>query len=196
VERARSALPDVSLAGDVIVGFPTETAADFEMTRDLMRRVRFKNHFIFKYSPRPATNAHERLADDVPEATKRQRNNELLAVQADISASVHAGYVGRVVDVFVEGVSPKSVPAGNGRVEVRWQGPPTQMSGRTDGDLITVFELPAGAEPQALVGRIVPVRVTGSGPLILVGQLADYRETRSLPEHSRPRAAQAPNRDR
>jgi tRNA-2-methylthio-N6-dimethylallyladenosine synthase len=85
VERARSFLPDVSMAGDIIVGFPTETEVDFDMTRELMRQVRFKNHFIFKYSPRPGTTADDRLPDDVGEAVKRRRNNELLALQADIS---------------------------------------------------------------------------------------------------------------
>ncbi|MHC4219281.1 MAG: MiaB/RimO family radical SAM methylthiotransferase [Planctomycetota bacterium] len=171
VERACGILPDVTLAGDIIVGFPTETEADFELTADLMRRVRFKNHFIFKYSPRPGTAADDRLPDDVPEAVKRDRNNRLLALQGDISATVHAGFVGRVVDIFVEGVSRKSAPAGNGRVEVRWQKAAIQMSGRTEGDLIAVFELPEGRRPEELVGRIVPVRVTGSGPLILFGRV-------------------------
>ncbi|MHC4208377.1 MAG: MiaB/RimO family radical SAM methylthiotransferase [Planctomycetota bacterium] len=189
VERARSILPDVTMAGDIIVGFPTETEADFEMTRELMRRVRFKNHFIFKYSPRPGTAAADRLPDDVPEAVKRRRNNELLALQADISASVHADYVGRVVDVFVEGVSRKDARAGSGRVELRWQRPSVQMSGRTGGDLITVFALPAGCRPQDLVGRIVPVEVTGSGPLILCGRLENDLEARSAPERARDRTA-------
>ncbi|MHC4767222.1 MAG: MiaB/RimO family radical SAM methylthiotransferase [Planctomycetota bacterium] len=183
VERARSFLPDVSMAGDIIVGFPTETEVDFDMTRELMRQVRFKNHFIFKYSPRPGTTADDRLPDDVGEAVKRRRNNELLALQADISASVHAEQVGRVVGVFVEGVSCKSARIDNGRVEVRWQEPSVQMSGRTAGDLITVFTLPAGLRPQDLVGRIVPVEVTGSGPLILRGRLDRGVESRSVPEH-------------
>jgi tRNA-2-methylthio-N6-dimethylallyladenosine synthase len=183
VERARSVLPDVSMAGDIIVGFPTETEADFDMTRQLLQQVRFKNHFIFKYSPRPGTTAADRLPDDVPETVKRARNNELLALQGDISASVHAEQVGRVVDVFVEGVSRKSARLDNGRVEVRWQEPSVQMSGRTAGDLITVFALPAGRRPQDLVGRIVPVTVTASGPLLLFGRLDPDSETRSVPEH-------------
>jgi tRNA-2-methylthio-N6-dimethylallyladenosine synthase len=187
VERARSTLPDVTMAGDIIVGFPTETEADFEMTRQLMRRVRFKNHFIFKYSPRPGTSSGDRLPDDVRDEVKRRRNNELLALQGDISASVHAGYVGRVVDVFVEGVSRKAARTGSGRVELGWQRPPAQMSGRTGGDLITVFPLPESRRPQDLVGRIVSVKVTGSGPLILYGRLEHGLETRSVSEHARDR---------
>jgi tRNA-2-methylthio-N6-dimethylallyladenosine synthase len=176
VDRVRAALPDASLAGDVIVGFPTETDDDFAATRRLMERVRFKNHFIFKYSPRPGTAAWERLPDDVPQAVKRERNNELLALQARISASVHAEHVGRVVDVFVEGASVHaSRGRGGARVELGWAAaapaPALQMSGRTAGDLITMFDLPAGADPRSFAGTIVPVRVTGSGPLVLLGRL-------------------------
>jgi tRNA-2-methylthio-N6-dimethylallyladenosine synthase len=206
VDRVRGALPDACLAGDIIVGFPTETDEDFALTRRLMERLRFKNHFIFKYSPRPGTSAWDRLPDDVPQAVKRQRNNELLALQAQISAEVHAGYVGRVVEVFVEGASAHAArrrPAS--RVELGWQAPETevsgvQMSGRTSGDLITMFDLPPGADPQSLAGRIVPVLVTGSGPLVLHGRPAaalagspragEPQNTLSLPE-SWPRSVLA-----
>jgi tRNA-2-methylthio-N6-dimethylallyladenosine synthase len=175
IERARRALPDVCIAGDVIVGFPTETEADFELTRDLLRRVRFKNNFIFKYSPRPGTAAERRLPSDVPEAVKRRRNNDLLALQAQIGAEVHAAYVGRVMEVFVERVSRGSPAAGGsvGRVELGWErrGPRVQMSGRTGGDLITVFDLPPGRRPEDFLGRIVLVRIVGSGPLLLRGEV-------------------------
>ena len=72
------------------MGFPTETEDDFRETGDLLRRVRFKNNFIFKYSPRPGTAAIARLGDDVPSLVKRRRNRELLALGALISAEVHA----------------------------------------------------------------------------------------------------------
>ncbi|MCW5775640.1 MAG: MiaB/RimO family radical SAM methylthiotransferase [Phycisphaeraceae bacterium] len=97
------------LSGDVIVGFPTETDEDFEATVGLLRRARYKNCFIFKYSPRPGTVAFDRIADDVPEAVKRRRNNELLAVQADISDEIAREQVGREVEVFVEGPSKQQM---------------------------------------------------------------------------------------
>jgi tRNA-2-methylthio-N6-dimethylallyladenosine synthase len=172
VDRARAHLPDVCLAGDIIVGFPTETDADFQQTVDLLRRVRFKNNFIFKYSPRPGTTAMTRLPDDVPEPVKRHRNNDLLAVQSAIGAEVHQAYVGDEVEVFVEQVSRKS-PARQGNVELGWERPRVQMSGRTGGDLITVFDLPAGTDPSSLIGEIVRVRVTGSGPLLLRGSVVE-----------------------
>jgi tRNA-2-methylthio-N6-dimethylallyladenosine synthase len=159
IDRARGVLPDVSIAGDFIVGFPTETDADFSMTRDLLCRVRFKNNFIFKYSPRPGTAAMARLPDDVPAAVKRRRNRELLELQSRVSAEVHAEYAGRVVEVFVEKVSRDAARP--------------QLSGRTAGDLIAVFNVPPGRGPGDYVGRIVPVTVTGSGPLILLGRLPE-----------------------
>jgi len=168
IDRARSIMPDVSIAGDIIVGFPTETIEDFEQTKALMRRVRFKNNFIFKYSPRPGTIAIERLPDDVPWAEKKRRNNELLALQAGISTDVHREFVGRVMNVIVEGMSAKT-PARHGNIEVRWQRPRAQMSGRTEGDLIVAFDAPSGVAPDDLIGRIARVRITGSGPLILFG---------------------------
>ena len=106
VDRVFTKLPDASIAGDLIVGFPGETEQDFQATCDLVRRVPFKNNFVFKYSPRPGTVAIKRFQDDVPEPVKRRRCNELLAIQGEVSADVHAGYVGRRMDVFVERVSP------------------------------------------------------------------------------------------
>ncbi|MEE9130588.1 MAG: MiaB/RimO family radical SAM methylthiotransferase [Phycisphaerales bacterium] len=173
VDRARRILPDVCLAGDIIVGFPTETDEDFELTKDLLRRVRFKNHFIFKYSPRPGTAAMSRLPDDVPGQVKRRRNHELLELQAQISDQVHGEYVGRTVDVFVEKLGQGRTKASGGfaqPVRLGWERPRVQVSGRTQGDLITVFDLPEQLEAEDLIGRIIPVRITGSGPLILQGE--------------------------
>ncbi|MBL0927531.1 MAG: MiaB/RimO family radical SAM methylthiotransferase [Phycisphaerales bacterium] len=113
IDRARAHLhqPEIgrplTLAGDIIVGFCGETEADFAATADLLRAVRYKNCFIFKYSPRPGTAAFDSLPDDVPEADKRRRCNELLAVQHAISDDISRSYVGATIDVFVEGVSAR-----------------------------------------------------------------------------------------
>src|SRR5688500_5126436 len=105
VGRAREHMPDVSIASDFIVGFPTETDEDFEATRELVRDCRFKNSFIFKYSPRPGTVAIDRFADDVPEDVKRRRNNDLLAVQQEASTELNRRMIGQSVRVLVEGES-------------------------------------------------------------------------------------------
>lgn len=175
IDRALAILPDVSIAGDIIVGFPTETEDDFEATKVLMRQVPFKNNFIFKYSPRPGTVADDRLPDDVPVEVKRRRNNELLALQGEVSGRVHAAYVGRRVDVLVEQIS-RHGPAGAPGVELRWEHPTAQMSGRTPGDLIVVFDAPPDQSPDRLLGRIVSVQVEASGSLLLRGVLTEVRD--------------------
>ncbi|MEX0884802.1 MAG: MiaB/RimO family radical SAM methylthiotransferase [Phycisphaeraceae bacterium] len=172
VERIRAHLPDAELATDIICGFPTETEAEHELTAELLRRCGFKNAFIFKYSPRPGTTAAQRFADDVPDVVKKRRNNELLAVQSEVSAAVHGKYVGRTLRVFVDAVSAKARKAGNGGlggVELGWEaaGETTQLTGRTDTDLIVIFE----GDP-ALIGRSVDIEIDRAAPLALFGRPA------------------------
>lgn len=158
--RARDIIPGVTLATDIIVGFPSETDEDYERTAELLRFARYKNSFIFKYSPRPGTAAYDRLPDDVPDEVKRFRNNDLLAIQAQASTEIHAEYVGQTVDVFVEGVSSKTR---KGLIDSEET---TQLSGRTGGDLITFFD----GDP-SLIGQIVKVKVEQALPLALSGTL-------------------------
>lgn len=180
VDRVRSCLPGVMLASDFIVGFPTETDEDFDKTAAMIRRCEFKNSFIFKYSPRPGTVAIDRFADDVSEETKKLRNNRLLSVQAEVSRLVHAQQVGKVFDVMIEGVSELTRRA-QGKIELGWETktPRIQMSGRTPGDLIVMFDLAPGsdgqspANPDDLIGRILPVRIHTAKPLALFGDLAE-----------------------
>jgi len=105
IDRAREMMPDVSIASDFIVGFPTETESEFAQTVEMVHRCRFKNSFIFKYSPRPGTTAIDRYADDIPEEIKRRRNNELLAAQQAVSVQVNRALIGKVLEVMVEGES-------------------------------------------------------------------------------------------
>ncbi|MCD4728455.1 MAG: tRNA (N6-isopentenyl adenosine(37)-C2)-methylthiotransferase MiaB, partial [Pirellulales bacterium] len=105
LDRIRETVPNAAVTSDFIVGFCGETEEDFRQTVELVRDARFKNSFIFKYSPRPETKAAELYADDVPEAVKRRRNNELLAIQNAISLEGNQPYFGRVVEILVEGPS-------------------------------------------------------------------------------------------
>src|SRR5205807_240904 len=105
IGRARDYMPDISIASDFIVGFPTETDDEFEETMQMVRDCRFKNSFIFKYSPRPGTTAIDRFDDDVSEEIKRQRNSDLLAVQQAVSAQSNRAMIGQIVEVMVEGES-------------------------------------------------------------------------------------------
>ena len=176
VGRAREIMPDISLASDFIVGFPTETEAEFETCKDVVRRCRFKNSFIFKYSPRPGTVAIKRYDDDVSEEDKRRRCNELIAVQNETTKALNAEMIGETVELMVEGQSkhggraaayPSSnVTLGRGFDRPR-RGDVTQLVGRTRGDQIVVFE----GEP-SLAGQLVDVEIAGGRGLTLFGRRA------------------------
>jgi tRNA-2-methylthio-N6-dimethylallyladenosine synthase len=185
IDRARGYMPDISLASDAIVGFPTETDEDFQKTVELTRHCRFKNSFIFKYSPRPGTIAIDRYTDDVPEDVKRRRNNDLLALQGEISAQNNREMVGRTVEVMVEGESKlaskqSAYPSAPGAVELKWKtrdarpghfSDPvfqSQLIGRTRGDQILAFE-----GPLSLKGKLVTVNVTDARNLTLFGKLVE-----------------------
>ncbi len=168
IERARRIIPDVEIAGDIIVGFCSETEEDYKATRKLLEQVRFKNNFVFHYSPRPGTVAIDRYIDDVPRADKKRRLNALLELGAAISGEVHASYEGKRVDVFVEKISPLS--SKHRDVELKWEHQ-IQLSGRTPGDLICVFEVDSEERAQELLGTIVQVEIESSAPLLLKGHL-------------------------
>jgi len=105
VERARRIVPGIHLASDFIVGFPTETDQDYALTSNLVENVRYKNCFVFKYSPRPGTVAIRRFEDDVPEEVKKFRNNDLLRLQNRICNELNRELLGRTVEVLCEGPS-------------------------------------------------------------------------------------------
>lgn len=159
--RARAKLPGVQIASDLICGFPTETDEDHEQTCNLLRRSRLKNCFIFKYSPRPGTAAARKFDDDVPDAVKRRRNAELLAIQGSISTEIHSEFVGKGVSVFVESISAKATRANSAATRGNST---TQLAGRTEGDLIVLFE----GSPK-LVGSIVDVQIEHASRLELFG---------------------------
>ncbi|OHB77945.1 MAG: tRNA (N6-isopentenyl adenosine(37)-C2)-methylthiotransferase MiaB [Planctomycetes bacterium RBG_16_55_9] len=158
LERARQVVPDIAVAGDFIVGFPGETEEDFEATVDLARKARYKNAFIFKYSPRPGTTADKRLQDTVPAEVKQRRNVDLLAVQERISNELSREFLGKEVKVLVEGLSKKS------HVN-RDKDENPQLIGRTSGDWIVVFN-----GPVSLTGQFANVKITDVSPLTLFGK--------------------------
>jgi tRNA-2-methylthio-N6-dimethylallyladenosine synthase len=162
--RLRAELPHAAVTSDFIVGFCGETDAEFQTTLDLVRTAGFKNSFIFKYSPRPGTKAHERLADDVPEDAKKERNQALLEAQAEVSLAGNRAFVGTRQQVLVEGLSTRDE-----KREVN-PGPDgmAQLMGRTMCDRIVVFDAPL-----RLVGRLVDVDIAAAGAWSLAGSVAD-----------------------
>jgi tRNA-2-methylthio-N6-dimethylallyladenosine synthase len=103
VRRARELMPDLGLYTDVIVGFPGETEEQYLNTRRLLEEIEFDVVHLAQYSPRPGTHAGDRWPDDVPPEEKRRRINDLLTLQREIAARRTARWLGRTVEVLVEG---------------------------------------------------------------------------------------------
>jgi tRNA-2-methylthio-N6-dimethylallyladenosine synthase len=162
--RIRAALPEAAVTSDFIVGFCGETDGEFQATLDLVRTAGFKNSFIFKYSPRPGTKAHERLADDVPEPVKKERHRLLLDAQEEVSLAGNRRFVGTRQQVLVEGLSVRDEK----RMGELDSAQTPQLTGRTMCDRIVVFDAPL-----RLVGRIVDVDVVSSAAWSLSGVVAD-----------------------
>jgi len=155
MHRIWETVPHAAVSSDFIVGFCGETDDDYAATVAAVREGRFKNSFIFKYSARPGTHAHEHYADDVPEAAKRRRNNELLAIQNAISEELNRALLGRTVEILVEG------PSKTGR---RHAAAARQLTGRTPCDRIVVFD-----GPDDLIGQIVPIEIQQTSAFTLFG---------------------------
>jgi tRNA-2-methylthio-N6-dimethylallyladenosine synthase len=160
LDRARAAVPGIAIAGDFIVGFPGETEDDFAATVELVKKAKYKNCFIFKYSPRPGTTADKRLQDNVPAEVKQRRNVELLAVQEKVSDELSKVFLGKEVKVLVEGLSKKS------RRDSRDSVARPQLMSRTAEDWIVVFN-----GPVSLAGDFAKVKIINTSPLTLFGEL-------------------------
>ena len=103
MDRIGEILPEAAVASDFIVGFCGETEDDFQQTLEMVRRCRFKNSFIFQYSVRPGTRGAELYADDVPDEVKSRRNVQLLEAQNAICQEDNLRFLGKRVQVLVEG---------------------------------------------------------------------------------------------
>ncbi len=154
VDRIYSTIPVAAITSDFIVGFCGETDDEFRATADLVRYGRFKNSFIFKYSERPGTKAAERFSDDVPEETKKWRNQELLEIQNAISHEANCGFIGREVEILVEGITKKCLSGG------------VQLSGRTLCDRIVVFDADNGDS----MGTFRKLKIYDAAPFTLFGK--------------------------
>jgi tRNA-2-methylthio-N6-dimethylallyladenosine synthase len=150
VDTVRTMIPGVALSTDMIVGFPTETDADFEDTMTLAAAVRYESIYSFKYSPRPNTLALKKMPEDVTEAQKTRRIVALQAQQRDIQIALHTEALGRRVEVLVDAVSRRR----------DWE-----LQGRTEGNSVVNFP-----GPKDWLGRLVPVRITRAAANSLGGE--------------------------
>ena len=150
IKALKALIPDITLTSDIIVGFPGETAEEFEDTLRVLEEVRFDALFTFIFSPRPGTPAAE-MDDPMPREEKLANFNRLTALQDRISEEKHAAYVGKTVRCLLDGLSD----------DTRYD-----LTARTPGNrLVRVV-----GDPAAL-GQFRDVKITGANKWSLFGEL-------------------------
>jgi tRNA-2-methylthio-N6-dimethylallyladenosine synthase len=154
VAQVRDTIPEATLSTDMIVGFPGETATDFEQTLSLTEAAQYHSMFSFKYSPRPNTLAIKRLPDDVSAEEKTARIVALQSLQREIQTRLHERAVGSTVDVLIDSASRRR---------------DLEISGRTSGNTVVNCGTPEGGEASEWIGRTIPVRIRRGGPHSLWG---------------------------
>jgi tRNA-2-methylthio-N6-dimethylallyladenosine synthase len=130
VERIRTVIPEIVLTTDIICGFCSESDEEFHDTRRIVEQVQFDSAYIFKYSERKNTIAARKFADDVPDWVKGNRVSTLVEIQRRITLERNRCYIGRDVEILVEGDATRSS---------------TQGMGKTDGNITVVWD--KGADP-------------------------------------------------
>lgn len=153
IAAIRRYLPDCSITTDVIAGFCTETEEDHQATLEMFRKVRYDYAFMFKFSMRPNTYAEKHLEDDIAEAEKTRRLEEIIALQGEIALENNKQEIGRRYEVLVEGESHRSKE---------------QLFGRNSQNKVIVFDR-ENVQP----GEYVTVEVTDCTAATLKGKLVN-----------------------
>jgi tRNA-2-methylthio-N6-dimethylallyladenosine synthase len=151
IQKLRERCPEIALSTDIIVGFPGETDSEFHQTLELLEQVEYDEIFSFMYSPRPQTVSAKIYDDDISEDVKKERLKTVQALQRSISLRKNRKRVGSMDEILVDGPS-----------KLRED----QMMGRTRSNRIV-----NASGPDGLVGRLVPVRITGATANSLIGEL-------------------------
>ena len=151
IQKLRRARPAIGITTDIIVGFPGETEDDFEETLSLCREVAFDNAYIFKYSQRRDTPAAT-MPDQVPQEIREERNHRLLELVNGIAASKYDAFIGRQVQILVEGPSKKNS---------------ARYTGRTHCNRIVLFD---GNERHR--GQLMDLKIERTGSFTLYGNPA------------------------
>ena len=151
IQKLRRARPAIGITTDIIVGFPGETEDDFEETLSLCREVAFDNAYIFKYSQRRDTPAAT-MPDQVPQEIREERNHRLLELVNGIAARKYDAFIGRQVQILVEGPSKKNS---------------ARYTGRTRCNRIVLFD---GNERHR--GQLMDLKIERTGSFTLYGNPA------------------------
>ena len=149
IAAIRRYMPDCSITTDVIAGFCTETEEEHQMTLEMFRKVRYDYAYMFKFSMRPDTYAAKHLQDDIPEAEKTRRLEEIIALQGEIALENNRKEIGKTFEVLVEGESHRSKE---------------QLFGRNSQNKVIVFDR-GDAKP----GQYIMVKVTDCTAATLKG---------------------------
>ena len=152
VAKMRERIPDLAITTDVIVGFCGETESDFMQTYTLMSEIRFDSAFMFRYSPRDGTLANRNLEDDVSDTEKGRRLRAIIDLQTQISHEINQEYIGKTVEVLVEGESRRNTE---------------NYQGKTDTFKTTVFP-----KADSQIGHPVAVKVESATARTLLGSIA------------------------
>ncbi|MBI4211600.1 MAG: tRNA (N6-isopentenyl adenosine(37)-C2)-methylthiotransferase MiaB [Deltaproteobacteria bacterium] len=150
VDKLRTARPGIAITTDMIVGFPTETEAEFEESMDLIERVQFDQIYAFAYSPRPGTHAATIFADDVPVTDKQRRLSALFDLERTCARQKNEACVGETKHVLVTSIDPKK---------------PGYYTGRSSDNRIVNFPSEINC-----IGNIVPVHITKARGHSLTGE--------------------------
>ncbi|PKN86825.1 MAG: tRNA (N6-isopentenyl adenosine(37)-C2)-methylthiotransferase MiaB [Chloroflexi bacterium HGW-Chloroflexi-8] len=149
VQRIRERIPGVSIATDIIVGFPGETEQQYQDTYDLLSELKLDVAHLARYSPREGTVSARRMTDDVPDEEKWRRFRVLEDLQEGIATEIHARYLDKTIPVLFEEKSKKG----------RWRG-------RTETNKLVFVE-----SNDDLHGKVVPVKVYWTGPWSMLAKL-------------------------
>jgi len=153
-DRLNGGFPGVSIATDIIVGFPGEKQNQFQRTYDLLAELKMDVAHLARYSPRSGTVADRRMVEDVTEEEKWERFRSLEELQEQVSGEINQRYLGKQVEVLFEE-----------EVRGRWKG-------RTTTNKLVFVE-----SERPLQGQILPVRITWTGPWSMQGRLAQKEST-------------------
>ena len=151
IAAIRRYMPDCSITTDVIAGFCTETEEEHQMTLEMFRKVRYDYAYMFKFSMRPNTYAEKHLQDDVPDAEKTRRLEEIIALQGQLALENNRKEIGKTFEVLVEGESHRSKE---------------QLFGRNSQNKVIVFD-----RKDVVPGQYVKVKVTDCTAATLKGEL-------------------------
>ena len=148
IAKLRSAMPDIGITTDIMVGFPTETEEDFEETMSLVREVRYSNAFTFIYSPRKGTPAAK--MEQIPYAVKQARIERLIELQNSITKEISTDYIGGVYRVLCEDKAGKHKG---------------MVCGRTESGRLVTF--PGSADD---IGKFFDIKITEAKSASLFGE--------------------------